>query len=193
MRVTGGQARGIPLKAPTKGDTRPATDYLREAVFSSLGPAIIQGARVLDTFAGTGAYGLEALSRGAARADFIESDRAALACWARNRDAVAKALGADPATIATHCRGDFFRLARTPRLTRYDLVLADPPYALWAEQAEVILTALADWANEVETARIVCECPGETELPCPPGWTLTRRLAKGPRQPSAWIFARATA
>ena len=72
MRLTGGRARGIPLKAPDEG-TRPATDQLREAVFSSLA-ARIPGARVLDLFAGSGSYGLEAWSRGADRVVFIEKN-----------------------------------------------------------------------------------------------------------------------
>ena len=67
MRVTGGLARGIPLRVPAKGGVRPATDYIREAVFNSLA-AFVPGTHVLDLFAGTGAYGLEALSRGAASA-----------------------------------------------------------------------------------------------------------------------------
>ncbi|MBQ7332683.1 MAG: RsmD family RNA methyltransferase, partial [Opitutales bacterium] len=64
MRITGGIARGIPLILPARGEIRPAPDYLREAVFSSLG-ALVGGAAVLDCFAGTGAYSWEALSRGA--------------------------------------------------------------------------------------------------------------------------------
>ena len=77
MRITGGRAGGIPLKAPKGNHTRPATDRLRESVFSSLG-ASIEGCKVADLFAGTGSYGLEALSRGAASSTFFESDHAAL-------------------------------------------------------------------------------------------------------------------
>ena len=71
MRVTGGIARGIQLRVPTQGGVRPATDYIREAVFNSLA-AFVPGTAVLDLFAGTGAYGLESLSRGALRATCVD-------------------------------------------------------------------------------------------------------------------------
>ena len=79
MRITGGKARGIPLASPKGDATRPATDQLREAVFSSLG-ARIEGAQVADLFAGTGAYGLEAMSRGAIGGIFVEAFERAWAC-----------------------------------------------------------------------------------------------------------------
>ncbi len=87
MRITGGRARGIPLHAPRGRETRPATDQLREAVFSSLGPRV-EGARVADLFAGTGSYGLEALSRGATSGCFVENNRQALVCLRANLAAV---------------------------------------------------------------------------------------------------------
>ena len=71
MRITGGAARGIPLRAPKGPLTRPATDRMREAIFSRLGSRVSQ-ARVADLYAGTGSYGLEALSRGAAQVHFFE-------------------------------------------------------------------------------------------------------------------------
>ena len=84
MRITGGKARGIRLKTPPRknAQTRPATDRLRESLFSSLGDQII-GSHCLDLFAGTGSYGLEALSRGALFCGFIESDRTALS-WLKS-------------------------------------------------------------------------------------------------------------
>jgi 16S rRNA (guanine966-N2)-methyltransferase len=74
MRISGGKARGIPLRAAKAPELRPATEANRERLFSSLGQQI-QNARVLDLFAGTGSYGLEALSRGAAEAYFVEKNR----------------------------------------------------------------------------------------------------------------------
>ena len=71
MRITGGAARGIPLRAPKGSQTRPATDRMREAIFSRLGHRVSQ-ARVADLYAGTGSYGLEALSRGATQVHFFE-------------------------------------------------------------------------------------------------------------------------
>ena len=89
MRITGGRARGIKLKVPNKKITRPATDRMREAVFSSLG-ASVQNSQVLDLFAGTGSYGLEALSRGAAGVCFVENNRAAIKCLEINTAAVTR-------------------------------------------------------------------------------------------------------
>ncbi|HTB63133.1 MAG TPA: RsmD family RNA methyltransferase, partial [Opitutales bacterium] len=92
MRITGGRARGIVLKIPQRGELRPATDYLRQAVFSSLGPRVV-GARVLDLFAGTGAYGLEALSRGAAHVTWVDANGSAITAIRANLAAVAKSMG----------------------------------------------------------------------------------------------------
>ena len=94
MRISGGQARGILLVVPKGDAVRPATDSMRQAAFSSLG-AFVVGARFLDLFAGSGAYGLEALSRGAAGGVFVEKNAKAAACLRRNLAAVCKSLGRD--------------------------------------------------------------------------------------------------
>ena len=96
MRITSGNARGIWLNSPKGDSTRPATDAARQAIFSSIGDAII-GSRVLDIFAGTGAYGLEAASRGASEILFVESDKKALDALKSNvsqkkKDAVSRAI-----------------------------------------------------------------------------------------------------
>ena len=125
MRITGGALARRTIDAPRGSRTRPTTDRVREALFSALGSRMdLAGARVLDLFAGSGALGLEALSRGAAHATFVEAHGPTLAVARRN----AAALGvADRATFA---RADAFSvLARTPPAT-VDLVLADPPYGL---------------------------------------------------------------
>src|SRR4051794_29287469 len=92
MRISGGRARGIPLLAPKGDAVRPATDGMRQSVFSSLGDRVVD-ARFLDLFAGSGAYGLEALSRGAATGVFVEQNAKAAACIERNIAAVCKSLG----------------------------------------------------------------------------------------------------
>jgi len=92
VRITGGKARGIPLAVPRGDAVRPATDALRQALFSSIG-ARVEGARFLDLFAGSGAYGLEALSRGAASGLFVERDRRTVTCLEKNLAAVSKSLG----------------------------------------------------------------------------------------------------
>src|SRR5438132_7599808 len=91
MRISGGAARGIPLVVPRGDAVRPATDGMRQAVFSSLGERVV-GARFLDLFAGSGAYGLEALSRGAAGGTFVEQNAKAAACIRQNITAVGKSL-----------------------------------------------------------------------------------------------------
>src|SRR5436189_4564553 len=92
MRISGGVARGIPLRVPKGDAVRPATDGIRQSVFSSLA-ARVAGARFLDLFAGSGAYGLEALSRGAAGGTFVEKDARTVEFIHRNLAAVCKSLG----------------------------------------------------------------------------------------------------
>ncbi len=124
MRIIGGTFRGHRLRAP-KGPTRPTTDRTREAIFNLLQSRLsLHDARVLDLFAGSGALGLEALSRGAASATFVEQGGAALGTIRQN----AAALGvADRCTLH---RADVLRFLTSEPSAHYDLVLADPPYAL---------------------------------------------------------------
>jgi 16S rRNA (guanine966-N2)-methyltransferase len=184
MRITGGKARGIRLKAP-KGDiTRPATDRMREAIFSSLG-SCIEGSRVADLFAGTGAYGLEALSRGAIKVTFYEHDRQALACMQQNQQAVLKccALGKD--AIHTIGRNVYESTATGERA---ELIFIDPPY----DAIEANLKRIFASADTLGTpdARIILELPGNLN-PETEGWQLTRRFGKSKRDtPNAAIFKR---
>ena len=126
MRIIAGSRKGHTIFAPKGRSTRPTGDRVREAAFNLIGP--IDGASVLDLFAGSGAMGLEALSRGAARAVFVESDPDASRAIERNLDKLRL-------TGATVVRRD----ARTALAAEaaagrtYDLVLADPPYEDWPE------------------------------------------------------------
>jgi 16S rRNA (guanine966-N2)-methyltransferase len=123
MRVIAGQFGGRRLKAPRGRSTRPTSDRVREALFSMLGP--LAEASVLDLFAGTGALAIEALSRGAARAVFVERDTAALAALKANLTALG--LGEPQAKIA---RGEALAALRAARERgeTYDLIFVDPPY-----------------------------------------------------------------
>jgi 16S rRNA (guanine966-N2)-methyltransferase len=131
MRVIAGRYRGRRLKAPTWEGLRPTSDKLRETLFNILAPRI-EGARLLDGYAGTGAVGIEALSRGAAHVTFIEHDRRAAALIAENiaaclpaeASAEEGAAGADY-TIET---GDVVTLLRRGAAAPLDLVWLDPPY-----------------------------------------------------------------
>jgi 16S rRNA (guanine966-N2)-methyltransferase len=118
VRVVAGAYRGRRIEAPQGRATRPTSDRVREALFSILGP--IEGVRVLDLFAGSGALGIEALSRGAAEAVFVDSDARAVATVRRNLHA----LGAD---AAVYRRDAFAWLGAASGA--FDLVFADPPYS----------------------------------------------------------------
>jgi len=124
MRITGGVHRSRSLKAPRGSSTRPTSDRVREALFAILASAgAIDGARVLDLYAGTGALGLEALSRGAAHATLVERGREALAAIRANVEALreerrTRVLAMPVSRATTALGGD-----------RFDLVFADPPYA----------------------------------------------------------------
>jgi 16S rRNA (guanine966-N2)-methyltransferase len=121
--VVAGVARGRPLVAPVGRDTRPTSDRVREAVFNALHSlGAVEDAVVLDLFAGTGALGIEALSRGAAHATFVDSDRDAVAAIRVNLTSTGLA---DRATLQ---RRDVLSFLVTGR-ERYDLALCDPPYA----------------------------------------------------------------
>src|SRR6266540_5274073 len=132
VRVIAGDARGVPLVAPTGTATRPTSDLLKGAMFSMLGPRGGRG-RVLDLFAGSGALGIEALSRGADWCDFVESVRAACQAIEAN---LAKTKFTAQGRV--HCLPVQRWLAQAGRLGSerpYDLLLADPPYALEGQDA----------------------------------------------------------
>lgn len=125
LRVIGGELRGRALASPPGRKTRPTRAAVREAWFSAIGPHV-GGARVLDLFAGTGALGIEALSRGAATARFVESDAAAF------RVLRANLVSLDLAERAEARRADVFRELASAAPGDADLVLADPPYGTGA-------------------------------------------------------------
>jgi 16S rRNA (guanine966-N2)-methyltransferase len=123
MRIIAGRWRGRVLKAPRDARVRPTSDRAREAWMSIMQPALV-GARVLDLFAGSGALGLEAISRGAASCDFVELGAGSLRAIRENGDA----LGAlDQMEIH---RGDALRFAQRLEAGAYDVAFADPPYNL---------------------------------------------------------------
>lgn len=121
MRIISGEWRGRRLKAPPGRDVRPTTDRVREAWMSALAPSL-PGARVLDLFAGSGALGLECLSRGAAEVVFVERARGALKAIEEN----VVLLGCRPRVQVV--QGDALRYLRRLPPGAFDLALADPPY-----------------------------------------------------------------
>lgn len=189
MRISGGVARGIPLVAPKGDAVRPATDGMRQAVFSSLG-ARVADARFLDLFAGSGAYGLEALSRGAAGGVFVEQNAKAAACVRQNIAAVCKSIGRDPRDPEISLlQSDARSVPIGPAAVVPDLVFIDPPYEIIADVAPALFVRLGEVLAGKPEALIVFEAPGEIEL-TPEGWTLLKRLGKGARQPTVSFFRR---
>jgi 16S rRNA (guanine(966)-N(2))-methyltransferase RsmD len=147
MRVIAGEWRGRALKAPTWEGLRPTSDRLRETLFDVLGPSV-RGARVLDAYAGTGAIGIEALSRGAAHVTFVERD--ARACRLIEQNLVS--LGAEPRTRYAIIRVDFADGRASLGGGAFDLVIADPPYT--ADAAARALDAAATLAGPDTTVVI---------------------------------------
>lgn len=148
MRIIAGTYGGRRLLAPKGERTRPTADRAKEALFSILGD--LEGARVLDLYAGTGAIGLEALSRGAARAVFVEKARPALEALDENL----RALGIDPVT-AKVVRLDVGRALKLLSAETFELIYADPPYEL----AQAALPEVLTFATRAlsEAGRVVLE------------------------------------
>jgi 16S rRNA (guanine966-N2)-methyltransferase len=166
MRVIAGAYRGRKLLAPPGLTARPTTDRVKEAMFGAI-QFDIAGSRVLDAFAGSGALGIEALSRGAAHVDFVEKDAASLNVLEQN----IRMVGASNARVH---RGDVLRLL--PDLGPYDLVLLDPPYD--AGLYEPMLLALRSGALR-DGAVVVLECRKSFDLSDTIGYNLTKRKNYG--------------
>jgi 16S rRNA (guanine966-N2)-methyltransferase len=186
VRISGGAARGIELTVPKGDAVRPATDGMRQAVFSSIAGRIA-GARFVDLFAGSGAYGLEAFSRGATGGTFVECNAKASACLRKNMAAVCKSLGKGGGELLA-VEADALSMP-TGTGDAPDLIFVDPPYDMIAEIAPVLFGKLdaalpADWGGLV-----VFEMPGEETLEAP-GWMCAKRLGRGVRQPSVAFFRR---
>jgi 16S rRNA (guanine966-N2)-methyltransferase len=171
VRIVAGAAKGIRL-APVPGGTRPLSDRAREGLFSSLGPEIV-GARLLDLFAGTGAVGIEALSRGAAHATFVDSSAAAARAIRENLDRTR--LG-DRATVL---RRDARRAIRAPA-GGFDVVVLDPPYAIAPPALDATLAAV-DAEGLVETGGLVVLTRSTTAYTpvIPLHWRPDRQLSYG--------------
>jgi len=173
MRIIAGIAGSIPLKVP-RSLTRPTTDRVREAIFSVLGPAVVD-ARVLDLFAGSGSLGIEALSRGAASAVFVESHAPACSIISENlakaRLSAGKVQRRDAAAFLSNACGGGF-----------DLVFADPPYARDEASLE-LLSRLLDNPDLSRTispgGTLVLESLATVPLPESRLWTIEKERTYG--------------
>jgi 16S rRNA (guanine966-N2)-methyltransferase len=171
-RIVAGTAGGRRLKVPPKG-TRPTSERVREALFNALETAgELDGAHVLDLYAGSGALGLEALSRGAADAVFVESDRRAVEVLRGN----VAALGLGGTVRA----GQVEAVVAAPAPAPFDLVLADPPYAVDAAALGKVLAALAAGGWLGGSALVVIERAARDGAPeWPPGFEPSREKKYG--------------
>jgi 16S rRNA (guanine966-N2)-methyltransferase len=162
VRVVAGSARGRRLLAPAGPSTRPTADRVREATFNALGSRGAVGGTVLDLFAGSGALGIEALSRGADAATFVDNDAKAVAVVRANLEATGLA------ERATVVRTDALRFLGGAG--RFDLALLDPPYACSDDDWAALLGAL-------DAATVVIE--SDREVPLPPPWVVLRSKRYG--------------
>lgn len=167
MRIIAGSRKGARIFAPKGLDTRPTADRVREAAFNLLGPGAAEDGKVLDLFAGSGAMGLEALSRGAAHVTFVENDREACRTINRNLDK----LGFDDATVL--CQDALLALRTDARQgTRYDLVLLDPPYKRFSSLQKAMIQHLPEILAPAGT--LLVETAAEEE----PGLPLAKRTTR---------------
>jgi 16S rRNA (guanine966-N2)-methyltransferase len=160
MRIITGSAKGRRLTAPHTNKTRPATDRVREAVFSALG-GWVQDADVLDLYAGSGSYGLESLSRGAASATFVEKGRAAIEALRSNVTSVG--LG------GTIIAADVSAFLESPGRRSYHLVFIDPPWSLPTASLERQLAALSELIEDGGEV-VLSRRQGDEAPRVPPGW-----------------------
>ncbi len=173
MRVIAGSAGGVPLAVPKKG-VRPTMDRVKAAIFSSLGEAVI-GAKILDLFAGTGALGIEALSRGAASAIFVEEDRQSVA-------AIEKNLAKTKLKGGVRQENVFDFVQRAAGKEKFDIVFADPPYEKTKSGERFTEKLLANDVLprllEPDGIFVLEKRPGET-LPEMKQWNLIRQKTYG--------------
>ena len=178
MRITGGKFGGRNLKVPRSDAIRPTQDRVREALFSILAPEIA-GSDFLDLFAGCGAVGLEALSRGARSATFVEQNRRHLAVLNENLGAV----GQNAAVIAADC----YRYLATYAGPGFSIAFADPPYALGEEKGYAqVLATLAARGVVRPGGLFVAEMTAVQRAEETPGWDLLRDRTYGKTRLCIW-------
>jgi 16S rRNA (guanine(966)-N(2))-methyltransferase RsmD len=175
MRVIAGVARGVPLVAPRDRGTRPITDRVKETLFAILADRV-PGAHVLDLYAGSGAIGIEALSRGAARATFVERARPALAALHTNLERTG--LG----SLARVEAADVERFLRDPAGGPWELLFLDPPY----EPRAIVAPLRAVVTHLAPGATVVAKHFWRIELPDVAGLAATRQRRFGETMLTFW-------
>ncbi len=178
MRIIGGKFKGHGLSGPKGQATRPTSDRVRESIFNILAHGVdgfsLEGARVLDLFAGTGAMGLEALSRGARFCQFVDETAEARGVIRRNADALG---------VIGQCkiwRRDATRLGPAAPQPGFDLIFADPPYNKDLGTKALASLVVGQWFNP--QALVVVEEAEKASLACPPELTELDRRVYGDTQ-----------
>lgn len=175
MRITGGEFRGRNLRTPHGDRVRPTQDRVREALFSML-LAELPGARFLDLFAGTGAVGIEAMSRGAADVSWVEGDKGVHRITRQNiTDIIGEAYASHAAL------SDVLRWIRTAgRDAAFDIVFADPPYIQAKDDGLASLaSALKECGTIVADGLLITEMPIDAPVAALEGWTILRDRTYG--------------
>ncbi len=174
MRVIAGTAKGVRL-APVPAGTRPMSDMAREGLFASLGPLVV-GAACLDLFAGTGATGIEALSRGAERATFVERSAAAVSAIRRNLGLT----GFEAAGTVVRANVARWLAGSLGAQATFDLVFCDPPYELGGDALGEFLAALdAGWLATEGWTVVVTRGHKSSSPVVPVHWAVRRQLRYG--------------
>jgi 16S rRNA (guanine966-N2)-methyltransferase len=177
MRVVGGRLRGRMLSAPTSQAIRPTSERLRETIFDILASRyaeMLEGARVVDLFAGSGALGIEAISRGADFALFVDSGAEARALLRANVEALA--LGG----VTRIWRADATKLGRAPAGPPFDLAFLDPPYGQGLASPALAALVSGGWLRPDAVA--IVEESAEAEVAAPEGLTLADTRTYGDTQ-----------
>lgn len=183
MRIVAGRFKGRPLATPRSDSIRPTSDRVRESLFNILGHGLdgfdLEGARVLDLFAGTGALGLEAVSRGAVSCLFVEEDAQARGLIRANVEALTLT------GVTKLFRRDATRLGPAGKMGQFDLVLLDPPYGRGLGEAALAAAIEGGWL--APGAVVVLEERADVDVELPPGLALFDRRVYGDTQ---IVFAR---
>ena len=175
MRISGGKARGIPLRSSKTKGLRPATEANRERLFSSIQNKV-EDQRVLDLFAGTGSYGLEAISRGAKTADFVEKNHRVVGDLKQNLTKVIHSAQFESSVGRVYKR-DVLEFLNTPTIHTYDIIFLDPPYSEIDKLVHPTLEKLINNGFVHSRSLLFHECPaGQFETN--ERWNLVRLLGK---------------
>lgn len=175
MRISGGKAKGIPLRVTKIPELRPATESNRERLFSSLGQWILDK-RVLDLFSGSGAYGLEALSRGAIEAYFVEWNRRIISDLESNLESVCKSAGLDRVVGKLENREVTEFIGK--KIKSFDLIFLDPPYSNFSKIGKKIFFLLHSNHFVHPDSLLVLESPKEEDSSFE-NWKQIKTLGKG--------------